>query len=364
MALSRKQKKWLRTHRGLVNFINFILILLIIALIYFVVALFVKDLRPSNIISRLQGVDSEESTDNQNTLDLENENVNNTVGQTQGTYESNLIVLDDGEELSEVWQAALAYEVPQGAQKPYEIKVNRAANTVTVYGIDSNGFYSTPIKAMTCSTGKTVGDTPLGNGSITDKYEFHLMVDGTYGQYAVRYMDGGILFHSVPYYSNQKDMLETDQFNLLGSVASLGCVRLCVADVLWIYENCPEGTPVVVYDDESNPGPLGKPDTIKIPENSQFAGWDPTDPDEANPWHAYSAEITIPETTQIAIGDVSFDPMNGVSAVDTCGNDITDKVKMSGSYDLGIPGTYTIEYSVEDAIGSTDSKTRTIVVAE
>lgn len=362
MALTRKQKRWIRQHRGLISFIKFILVLVIIGLMYFVATLFVEDLKPANIISKIKD-GSGNGTTVENNMNGDS-NIIETEQPTEKVYESNMVVVDNQEELTEAQQAALDYIMPDGASKPYEIRVNRAANTVTVYGIDANGFYDTPIKAMACSTGKNVGDTPLGNGKITDKYSFHPMVDGTYGQYAVRFMSGGILFHSVPYLKNVKDTLETDQFNKLGEVASLGCVRLNVQDALWIHTNCPQGTAVIVYDDEANPGPLGKPDTIKIPEDSPYAGWDPTDPDEANPWHAYSAQLTVPESVQVEVGDIFFNPMNGVSAVDTCGNDITHKVKMFGSYDLGIPGTYSIDYSVEDAIGSKDSKTMIINVVD
>ncbi len=104
------------------------------------------------------------------------------------------------------------------------------------------------------------------------------MVDGTYGHYAFR-IDGGYLFHSVPYMATNNDTLEEGEFNKLGSFASLGCVRMCIVrDVKWLYDNCPSGTKVTIYDNESNPGPLGKPETIKIPEDSPNKGWDPTDP--------------------------------------------------------------------------------------
>lgn len=79
----------------------------------------------------------------------------------------------------------------------------------------------------------------------------------SYGQYATRIYDG-YLFHSVPYYSQHKDDVEYDEFNKLGTVASLGCIRLAVVDVKWIYDNCPLGTPVVIYNDK-DPGPMGKP---------------------------------------------------------------------------------------------------------
>lgn len=367
MRLTRKQKRWIRKHRGLVNLIRILILVLVVCLCYFIATLFNEDLKLSNLLDR--GNETNQENNNSSKEDSANsgQNEENNQGKNEGNngqYISQLVVLDEAEEeLTDTQKAALEYVPDPSVQKPYLIKVNRAANCVTVYGIDENGYYSIPVKAMVCSTGKNVGDTPLGNGSITNKYTFHPMVDGTYGQYAVRFMDGGILFHSVPYYTQNKNDLETDQFNLLGSVASLGCVRMCVRDVLWIYENCPEGTDVVVYDDTADPGPLGKPEMIKIPVNSQYAGWDPTDPDPSNPWAQYSAMINGADNVTLNVGD-AFDPRNGVTAIDTCGNEITDRIKLSGSYDMGIPGTYTITYMVTDLIGSTDTKTITVTVVD
>lgn len=353
MRLTRKQKRWIREHRGLINMIRFLIIVLVIGLVYFGVTLVNEDLKISNLLAKGDSEQQSEGESESETSPIE----------TTPQYISQLVELNDTVELTDVEKAALEYVPDPNAKNPYLIKVNREANCVTIYGLDANGFYSIPVKAMVASTGKNVGDTPLGNGSITDKYTFHPMVDGTYGQYAVRYMSGGILFHSVPYYTNQKDQLETDQFNLLGSVASLGCVRLCVRDALWIHQNCPEGTDVVVYDDLANPGPLGKPEMIKIPMNSQYAGWDPTDPDPANPWMQYSAKIEGAEDVTLNVG-AAFDPRQGVTAIDTCGNDISDKLMLNGSYDLGIPGTYSITYTVTDAIGSTDTKTISVTVID
>lgn len=359
MRLSRKQKRWLRQHKGLVNMVKFLLVVLVLCCVYFVATLFNEDLKLSNLF----GGDDNKQVQNES-QDSGNKNDNKKPEETTASaYVSQLIEYNEAIELTEAEKIAQAYVPNPNASKPYMIKVNRVMNTVTVYGLDENNFYSIPVKVFVCSTGKNVGDTPIGNGSITDKYTFHPMVDGTYGQYAVRFMSGGILFHSVPYYTNQKNQLETDQFNLLGEVASLGCVRLCVRDALWIYENCPQNTDVVVYDDTSSPGPLGKPEMIKIPVNSQFAGWDPTDPDPANPWLQYSAMISGANDVTLTVGQ-AFDPRNGVVAVDTCGNDISNKILLNGSYDLGIPGSYTLTYSVTDAIGSTATQTITITVVD
>ena len=164
---------------------------------------------------------------------------------------------------------------------PYLLAVNRKASVVTVYSVDAaTNRYAVPFMAMVCSGGT---DTPTGYYSTPVNYSWRLLVGPSYGQYATR-IYSGYLFHSVPYYSQHKDDVEYDEFNKLGTIASLGCIRLAVVDVKWIYDNCPLGTPVVIYDDE-DPGPMGKPGTIYTdPTDEAKRGWDPTDPDPANPW--------------------------------------------------------------------------------
>ena len=245
----------------------------------------------------------------------------------------------------------VVYSVPTNVQFPYYIKVNRAMCCVTVYGIDSNGTYTIPVVAFACSVGKEGEETIVGdNYSTTDKYPWRLMVDNSYAQDAFR-INEGYLFHSVPYNIMSNDSLETEQFNLLGSPASLGCVRLKMSDVKWIYDNCPAGTKVTIYDDATTPGPLGKPDTIKIPLTSPNAGWDPTDSNVNNPWLKCSATIEGAKDVTTKVGQ-KVDIKAGVIAKDTCGNDITDKLVTVGKYSFNQVGEYLIKYEVTDAIGS------------
>ena len=166
---------------------------------------------------------------------------------------------------------------------PYYILVNRSANCVTVYGLDPDGYYSIPVRAMVASTGKPGCETPPGTFSISNRAEWMYMADGSYGQYATRF-NGAILFHSVCYRKKDPGTLMTYEYNALGGFASLGCVRLQTADAKWVFENCPKGTTVTIYDAES-PGPLGKPDTL-LPQisDAEDNGWDPTDPRANNPW--------------------------------------------------------------------------------
>lgn len=243
---------------------------------------------------------------------------------------------------------------------PYLIKVNRLLNCVTVYTRDSNDEFTVPYKAMACSTGKYINNTPLGTFRTSSKYTWRLMVDGTHSQYATR-IYGGILFHSVPCYRPSKDQLEVAEFNKLGSPASLGCIRLTVEDSKWIYDNCPSGTTVIIYDDADSPGPLGKPEVIKIPEDSPYAGWDPTDPDSNNPWNNCSPVITASDIT-IRAGS-NYNLLSNVSATDTCGNDITSGITVTGTYDINTAGSYPITFSVTDLLGRSASISITLTVA-
>lgn len=248
---------------------------------------------------------------------------------------------------------------------PYLIMVNRAANCTTVYAKDANGQYTIPYKAITVSCGKNIEDTPLGQYNTIISYDWRLMFDGTYGHYAYRIV-GSTLFHSVPFYTASNDNLEWQEYNKLGSPASLGCVRMTVADAKWLVENCPVGTTVIIYDDASNPGPLGKPDTIKIPEDSPYRGWDPTDPNPNNPWHQFTATIEYPASKSVTIeaGSSINSILANFSAKDTCGNDISEKLQVSGQYDLNVAGNYNIVVSVTDAIGRYAEVNVTLTVKE
>ena len=65
------------------------------------------------------------------------------------------------------------------------IRVNRAENFVTVYGMDYEGKHTIPYKTFWCSTGLDPESTPLGQFKISERYDWRIMVDGSYAQYAV-----------------------------------------------------------------------------------------------------------------------------------------------------------------------------------
>ena len=163
--------------------------------------------------------------------------------------------------------------------KPYYIEIIRNQNIVIVYSKGIDNRYSKVVKTFTVSTGTV---TPTGTYSTTKGYKWGALFGGVYGQYSTR-ITGSILFHSVPYYKQDPSTLEWEEYNKLGTKASAGCIRMRVIDAKWIFDNCPAGTVVKIYDG-SIPKGIIKPSYAKIKSDSPNRGWDPTDPNSNNPW--------------------------------------------------------------------------------
>ncbi len=170
------------------------------------------------------------------------------------------------------------YDQLLSAQYPYKLEVVRNQCTVLVYGLDMSGDYSILYHAFVCGPGQT---TPIGTFRTPFKAAWHPLM-GCWGQYCTQ-ITGNYLFHSSPYNSPNKNDLSYRLYNQLGTVCSHGCVRLTVADAKWIYDNCPLGTTVSIYNASSLPVP--KPSAPWLDISSPNRGWDPTDPDPANPWN-------------------------------------------------------------------------------
>ena len=220
-----------------------------------------------------------------------NETDENTTDEPQETTENPNDMSWDEKDVKDTKVENPEKKEEQSKEK-YYIRVNYGANVVTIYEKDEQGEYSKPVKAMICSTG--VATPKSGTYKMSDKYSWHTLVGGVYGQYCSR-ITGHILFHSVPYKSNKSpDSLEYWEYDKLGTSASAGCVRLTVADAYWIYSNCTKGTYVEFYS-SSDPGPLGKPSAQKISSNETCRDWDPTDNAPGNPWKNYSEPASAPE---------------------------------------------------------------------
>lgn len=239
---------------------------------------------------------------------------------------------------------------------PYEIRVNKQANCITVYKANKKGEYVKPVKAMVCSAGRK---TPLGTFTTGSKYYWKAMIHHVWAQYATR-ITGDILFHSVPYDTHEKNSLITGYYNRLGSIASAGCIRLCVRDAKWLVENCPSGTKVTIYN-SSDPGPLGKPSPIRI---SSQCRWDPTDPDSRNPLNKKKSTITGVKDRKVERG-TRVNYLENVTAFDkNTYNMTTSGIHVSTKLNIKKPGSYKVKYTFKDSKGKTIVKKAVFTVVD
>ena len=265
----------------------------------------------------------------------------NNIGEINNEEEPLLIILPEEEidineieEISEEDLENLQIDKEQIKKEPnlptYYIKVNYGANVVTIYTKDSNNEYTIPTKAMICSAGTATPKS--GVYKMNGKYRWLALFGGVYGQYSSRIV-GHILFHSVPYLEkNNNGSIEYWEYDKLGQFASAGCIRLTVIDAMWIYNNCASGTMVEFYTSD-DPGPLGKPSAPKISNApDHIRGWDPTDPNENNPWKTYITNSVEENNVQnhvenTVIGEVIENPVvpeNNNSNNNASQNEVTE----------------------------------------
>ena len=310
-------------------------------------------------VDRVQTLESEESTEGQAETLTEATSEEKTEEQTEASSdeqtEDSTDGPSDGQTEGSTEEPTEPPTVPQGP--PYLIKVDRVANCVTVYASDENGACTVPVKYMICSVG-AANKTPTGVFAITDQYRWRALFSNAYGQYASR-ITGHILFHSVPYTATLEDKLITQTYNDLGKGASMGCVRLKTIDAKWIYENCPPGTVVEIFDGPTADVPE-KPSALYLDPSNPFRGWDPTDPHPGNPWK--TVPITINGVIDLTVEcGREVDLISHVSAVDIDGRSSL-AVSVSGTVDINKCGTYIIEYSAVGEIGTTAKVQATVTV--
>ncbi len=134
---------------------------------------------------------------------------------------------------------------------PYhlEVDVNNQVVKVWKYASDTED-YTDLYKCFLCATGTTTYPSAPGTYVLTGRRarwcEFPKWGGGK-AQYWVKINDD-MAFHSVLYAANDEMSLKVNSLTGLGKRGSHGCVRLTVADARWIYENCREGTVVVIHE--------------------------------------------------------------------------------------------------------------------
>lgn len=152
---------------------------------------------------------------------------------------------------------------------PYFIKTYKWQAITIVYAMDGSNGYTIPVKAMICSPGQpTITGTYYSPGS----YRWLTMVGDVYAQWCTDIL-GSYLYHTVPVYTHTQFDLEVGEFNLLGELRSLGCVRLLSCDAKWIFDHTTSGQKIEITN--ANGSPVKKPERLPI---ASWHTWDPTDP--------------------------------------------------------------------------------------
>lgn len=163
----------------------------------------------------------------------------------------------------------------------YSLEVDRVNGVMTVYA----GGGTIPVKSIRVSVGLPGTPTPTGTYRLSRAGRWQSLMGPSWGQYA-SHVDGagqgGIFVHSIACNQPNSYNLFLGGYNMLGNPASHGCIRTCVADAKWVYDNC-NGCSIRIFDgtyksQEVFKGPLGRRALVpvKAPKNGGY--YDPTDP--------------------------------------------------------------------------------------
>ncbi|MDO5402864.1 MAG: DUF5011 domain-containing protein [Eubacteriales bacterium] len=268
-------------------------------------------------------------------------NVDNDTEQTQGYTE------EQTQEQSSIYVAE---------NQKYLIKVNKSKNFMKIYTMDNNMEFTEVWNSFWCSVNNSVD---VGRTFISDKSVWYKIKDSAYGHYANR-LDSGAWIYSVPYYSQDISRLNINLYNNLGKATKTGSIYIEAGNAKWIYENCGNQTVVEVYEDMAEPIPDGLLQMETLPNGSSY---DPSDMPKSSDG-ACPAPINYMRVVKgkvITVGS-AFDPMEGASAFDMNGNDISSYIKVEGNVDTTKEGVYPLTYSILDIYGKSLSYYREVTV--
>lgn len=161
----------------------------------------------------------------------------------------------------------------------YYLECDKTNGVMTVY---ADSARTLPIKTIRVSVGNPTNLTPSGTFTLQRSDRWQLLMGPSWGQYGT-HVRGGIYVHSIACGLKNGNNLPAGEYLKLGSPASHGCIRCCVADAKWVYQNC-NGSSIHIFDgtyeaDEVFKGALGRNPITPLRGSGTF---DPTDPDYAN----------------------------------------------------------------------------------
>ena len=164
----------------------------------------------------------------------------------------------------------------------YSVEVDRVNGVMTIY---ADSARTIPVKSIRVSVGNPGTDTPTGTYRLTSYSRWQPLMGPSWGQYGT-HVDGagqgGIFVHSIACGAANSYNLPVSAYYRLGSPASHGCIRTCVADAKWVYEHC-NGSSIRIFDgtyksNEVFKGPLGRRALVPLKGMKNGGYYDPTDP--------------------------------------------------------------------------------------
>lgn len=162
---------------------------------------------------------------------------------------------------------------------PYFVEVDQTNGVMTIY----DESRTVPVKSIRVSVGAPGTETPNGWFTLWRSARWQSLMGPSWGQYGTHVAGaglGGIFVHSVAGVAMNQYSVPAGEYNKLGNPASHGCIRACVADAKWVYENC-NGATIHIFRSnnyesrESLKGPLGRKALVPMRPPYNF---DPTDP--------------------------------------------------------------------------------------
>jgi hypothetical protein len=162
------------------------------------------------------------------------------VAQVSPDYVGDFTMEYDIDYTTEVKEAFVNYN-GYSSKTEYLLWVNRATQKVNIFSGSQENW--TLLATHRCATGAMSTPTPLGVTYVTYKQTGWYM--GSYNVYWITrfYPNTGYAFHSRGYYPNSDVAMMPE----IGYPMSAGCVRLYDDAAIWIYDNIPLNTTVVIY---------------------------------------------------------------------------------------------------------------------
>ncbi len=158
----------------------------------------------------------------------------------------------------------------------YFLYYEKGNHVLTVYKADNEGYYTVPVKTISCASGTTPAKTPVGihtlRGGESGRLRWKTFSASCHAQYGIYYANG-VLLHSTCYGDTRENSIISWYYESIGASSTGGCLRMQVGEMLWIWENCPEGTKLQIVNGSPRGMECERPE--KIPDSSMY---DPTDP--------------------------------------------------------------------------------------